>query len=383
MMRTLSATSAATPSMDFAALHDIMRDHIHRGNNFAVLATLALSVVHENPAFWQTCTYRNGIAAAVLASCIERRGTKHLQSEAGATETSTASTAEEGPLTESELYILLRRIDDNDAILRRVIDQLEEGSAPSNHDDMESSDPRSVETQIDLDMLCAVLRERCRSCNEERDLIGDTGAASSSATTTRMLKRPRGSDAAEERHVVFTKESTSTSTADDSRGEVDSDALNVLAQLPALPGSTRAVASFDAVGDFVNQGDGERVETGNQRFGCRSFHCEEAMGCAPIVELRPRQRRHKFTPEEDEAILRGVARYAQGIGRFESIFYAYRGVWHPDRTPTQLHDHWRGTLRQRAVLEQGGYRGKNSLASRRGGGGNIVDSDVAGNEKGR
>ncbi|KAG5507660.1 hypothetical protein JKF63_06609 [Porcisia hertigi] len=61
------------------------------------------------------------------------------------------------------------------------------------------------------------------------------------------------------------------------------------------------------------------------------------------------RRRHKFSPQEDAAILHGIARFGQMSGSFQYILHAYRGVWRVGRTALHLYDHWRGALRRRAV----------------------------------
>ncbi|CAM38108.1 conserved hypothetical protein [Leishmania braziliensis MHOM/BR/75/M2904] len=61
------------------------------------------------------------------------------------------------------------------------------------------------------------------------------------------------------------------------------------------------------------------------------------------------RRRYKFSPQEDAAILHGVARYGQMSGSFQYILHAYRSVWRAGRTALHLYDHWRGALRRRAV----------------------------------
>ena len=61
----------------------------------------------------------------------------------------------------------------------------------------------------------------------------------------------------------------------------------------------------------------------------------------------PQRRRH-FTPEEDRAIIEGYSKFS-GNYRFQTIFDTYRHVWQPGRTYTQLHDHWRSTLRHQSI----------------------------------
>ncbi|ORC92720.1 TTAGGG binding factor [Trypanosoma theileri] len=379
-MSNIHCSPISAPPVDFTVFHEIMRDHIHRGNDFAVLAALALNVVHEDPHFWHTCTYRSGIAAAVIGSSLNRSDKTHPQQESEVTTDDTSLSVEQEPLTASELYIILKRIGNDDKLLRRVIEQLEEVPAsPNNEEDVLSSSPSGVELQVDLADLCTVLHERCRSCKVKKSGVLNVPPNVVIDTHSGTAKHLRLSDDSIERRVVHVCESTSNfgkkiSEVQDvgNDGDMDavgcSDALGVLARMPALPGSTRALTSFDAVGDSLDYKRSGQVDHINHRSrkGNQSVPESSKMGGTIPSETPLKQRRHKFTPEEDEAILRGVVRFAQGPGRFESIFHAYRDVWHPGRTSTQLYDHWRGTLRQRTILQQGGYRGKNSIATRGG-----------------
>ncbi|ESL07779.1 hypothetical protein TRSC58_04528 [Trypanosoma rangeli SC58] len=375
-------SSSTTPSlMNFTTLHEIIRGHIRRGNHFAVLGLLALNVVHEDPAFWQTCTYHDGIASAVIASFLANRGIEVPPTQ------ETSPNINQDPLTANELYIMLRSIRGEDTLLSRFIDQLETGSVKGKQGNNRSSNNKGsnkisadaslpfAEVQVELEELCTVLQERFRSrdikSNQTREVSDPLATIGSQA-----LKRTRESDGMEETCADLVMESTaavcpearSLEPVDGHGGNGCSSALDVLARMPPLPGSTRALTSFDAVAGLVSHDKCEA--SASHSSGGRGSEAHLGFSCGTAtVEPRPKQRRHKFTPEEDEAILQGVARFAKGPGRFESIFYAYRGVWHPARTATQLHDHWRGILRQRAVLHQEGYRGKNVLAARGGKGG--------------
>ncbi|RNF11241.1 TTAGGG binding factor [Trypanosoma rangeli] len=371
--------------MNFTILHEIIRGHIRRGNHFAVLGLLALTVVHEDPAFWQTCTYHDGIASAVIASFLANRGIEGPPTpETRSTGSETSPNISQDPLTANELYIMLRRIRGEDALLSRFIDQLETGSVKGKQGNNRSSNNKGsnkigvdaslpfAEVQVKLEELCAVLQERFQSrdrrSNQTREVSDSLATTGSQAS-----KRTRESDGIEETCANLVMESTAVvcpearclEPVDGHGGNGCSNALDVLARMPPLPGSTRALTSFDAVAGLVTHDKCEA--SASHGSGGRESEANGGLSCGiATVEPRPKQRRHKFTPEEDEAILQGVARFAKGPGRFESILYAYRGVWHPARTATQLHDHWRGILRQRAVLHQEGYRGKNSLAARGG-----------------
>ena len=59
--------------------------------------------------------------------------------------------------------------------------------------------------------------------------------------------------------------------------------------------------------------------------------------------------RHKFSPEEDAALIEGVSKF-HGAGRFRDILAAHRHVWKPSRTPQHLADHWK-VLRPRLIAE--------------------------------
>ncbi|RNF25782.1 TTAGGG binding factor [Trypanosoma conorhini] len=384
MSHTRCSTSTTPPLMDFTVLHEIIRGHIRRGNHFAVLGLLALSVIHEDSAFWQTCTYHDGIASAVIASSLEVRGIEAPPAQ----ETSSAGTEgiqnlNHDPLTANELYAMLQRIRGEDALLSRVIGQLETDFVKENNSNNNggNGDKKiavgaslpAAEAQVKLEEVCAVLQEHFRSRDERRSQPQE--ASNPLATIGfKALKRARESDDPEaicaalavEATAVVNSKVRSPGAADGDGENGCSDALEVLARMPAVPGSTCALTSFDAVAGLVRHGE-RGVPASQNSAGGRDLGTQVGSACGVVAaEPRPKQRRHKFTPEEDDAILQGVARFGKGPGRFESILYAYRGVWHPARTATQLHDHWRGTLRQRVVLQQEGYRGKNTLAARGG-----------------
>ncbi|CCW69599.1 unnamed protein product [Phytomonas sp. Hart1] len=50
----------------FDVLHRILLSHLQRGNIMAVLAIVGLPQVHENPLFWRTCTYPEGLVSAMI-----------------------------------------------------------------------------------------------------------------------------------------------------------------------------------------------------------------------------------------------------------------------------------------------------------------------------
>lgn len=384
MSRTRSLTVSDLPLLDFTILHEIMRDHLRRGNNFAVLGTLALDVVHENSIFWKTCTYHDGIAAATISLSMKNRERGAHRHREVSLRTSDASSKVDGePLTSNELYIMLRRITGDDLLLHRVMDQLEEDPFLSNKssgdgggDDVNAISP-VVETRVALDEVCALLREHCGG-GEIRQGNSVQTPAMATAVSPGPLKHGRESDSPLKHRVARRAEPTAeanmnkrcSSDPDETQEAVCTDALEVLARMSALPGSTRAVTSFDTMADSLDRDDSEG-RTGILRRSLGRYSnvvMPVTAPTRPVVTMatRPRQRRHKFTPEEDEAILQGVARFTKGPRKFESILYAYRGVWHPERTAEQLRDHWRAILRPRAVLQDGGYRGKDSVA-RRGG----------------
>lgn len=66
----------------------------------------------------------------------------------------------------------------------------------------------------------------------------------------------------------------------------------------------------------------------------------------------PKRQRFEFTPDEDAAILKGVARYPGCTPTdFQHIFNLFREVWHPVRTASHLYDHWRRALKRRVELQ--------------------------------
>ena len=58
----------------FDVLHSILLSHIRRGNSDGVLALLELPAVSSNPLFRQTCTYREGLVAALLNYVMKHTG---------------------------------------------------------------------------------------------------------------------------------------------------------------------------------------------------------------------------------------------------------------------------------------------------------------------
>ncbi|KAK7196962.1 ttaggg binding factor [Novymonas esmeraldas] len=84
---------------------------------------------------------------------------------------------------------------------------------------------------------------------------------------------------------------------------------------------------------------------------------EQPSTSSPAQPAQPaavRRRRHRFSAQEDAAILHGVARFGQRTGSFQYIFHAYRSVWRAGRTALHLYDHWRGALRRHAVASTAG-----------------------------
>lgn len=62
--------------------------------------------------------------------------------------------------------------------------------------------------------------------------------------------------------------------------------------------------------------------------------------------------RASFTPEEDKALLSGVARFPGcTMDDFRTIFDMFPNVWCSSRTPHQLRDHWRQALKKRVELQ--------------------------------
>ncbi|PWV01644.1 putative ttaggg binding factor [Trypanosoma cruzi] len=262
MSYTHCPVSTSPPPMDFTVLHEIMRGHIRRGNHFAVLGILALTVVHEDPAFWQTCTYHDGIASAVIATCVGNDGVKtNPPQESRCLTEEIAPNLNQEFLTENELYLMLRRVCGKDPLLCRVIHQLEMDPVRENN----TSSGRSKELdaavsapseamRMNLDEVLAVLHERFCSLDERRSQ--SQGTTIPPATIgPQALKRARESNGSEENLGDIATESAAVATpksrylepVDDVDGAGCSDALEVLAHIHALPGTTCALNSFDAV----------------------------------------------------------------------------------------------------------------------------------------
>lgn len=67
----MSALPQSVASDYFDTLHSILLSHIRRGNSASVLLILSLPHVYSHPLFWQTCTYREGLVAAVLGASVD------------------------------------------------------------------------------------------------------------------------------------------------------------------------------------------------------------------------------------------------------------------------------------------------------------------------
>lgn len=74
----------------------------------------------------------------------------------------------------------------------------------------------------------------------------------------------------------------------------------------------------------------------------------------PSVGVAAKKSRATFTPEEDNALLKGVTRFPGcTMSDFRTIFALFSNVWRPTRTPYQLRDHWRQVLKQRVEEQMG------------------------------
>lgn len=74
---------------------------------------------------------------------------------------------------------------------------------------------------------------------------------------------------------------------------------------------------------------------------------------SPFSRRTVSSRRHSFTQEEDNAILKGIENvHFIRPSTFKDVFESFKDTWRPTRTPTQLYDHWRQCLRHRLEEER-------------------------------
>ncbi|KAG8348492.1 hypothetical protein ERJ75_000933400 [Trypanosoma vivax] len=359
MSETPQGAPLAPSEVNFELVHEIMRRHLRRGCDFAVLAVIALDFIHNQPHFWRTCDYRDGIAAAVISSSVCLPSPYNCHSPRAK------------PLTKNELFMILRAVGSDNPNVAAVIKQIE---ATGNELQTEVGGCMVNAIFGRIPDVCTFLRGRYRAHG-----VGDLGPEQplmeNDTLHSLSLKRPREA-CREVSEAVTSGEGVPVTCEGTERGhdpvscsevpneEQSRDALQVLDQLHVLPGSRCTVSSFDAVGDLLGgKGRDSGTDHGKQLDPFLVPLDLERGGKNSGGTSYSRQRRFKFTEEEDAAIQQGLIRFPKDPGRFKRIFYAYQHVWRPGRTVNQLYDHWRGSLRYR-LLQQDGYRGKNSLGAR-------------------
>nr|CCC94315.1 conserved hypothetical protein [Trypanosoma congolense IL3000] len=355
-MQNPSRFSPDTSGTNFSRVHEIVQKHAKQGNKFSVAAALTLPSIHEDPEFWRTCKYKEGIVSLFL------------DSEENAQNNTNDTQRPELVRSDGDLYTLLCNTVRENAQLRDIIKRLESGECSREQGGTEPSPADSLRTAIEE--ARALLQSQATSQDSEgRRSAGEKRSRDDPGTQVHSPVRSEEYSSANEDHSPREMVPVSPDTVSEGK---KFNAVDVLESIRALPGTRRTVSSFDALGDLL--GNKEHVSAwvgamANQRRASRNsessiesahddFGSRGSMG-SPCKK----QRRFKFSQAEDEAILHGVARFRTGAQRFQQIFYAYRNVWHPARTVQQLYDHWRGTLRYK-VIQQEGYRGKNSLAAR-------------------
>jgi hypothetical protein len=198
------------------------------------------------------------------------------------------------PMSKNELYALLKRCGDDKSIISETVDAMERG----------------LQTSVDLASLCSLLQARA------------------APPAPSPGKRNRDGSAAEP---------SSDPPPPPNRG-IPASVLREIART-ALPGSSVDIDSFEAIGPPLFQVKGGPVREAHERQG------------GAVTSGRAKQ---AFSHEEDDAIVRGIARFAVGPSRFTDIYLAYKSVWKPGRTAQQLADHWRSVLKERTIRGQGG-----------------------------
>ncbi|CUG91855.1 Hypothetical protein, putative [Bodo saltans] len=192
--------------------------------------------------------------------------------------------------------------------------------------------PPTPDECIDLAELAAVLASRPLSSSQDE---GDVRARST--TSMQLTAVPMNQEAV--LHTV-----------------VDPITNRKRSRSPGLPiGESVVVAADDVACSTVVSVVDPLAKPGSIRISKTLEEYDEMLqpvpnrGAATVGPARPEKRRTAFSEEEDDAIIKGIARFPAVPGRFTQIFSAYKHVWAQGRTPSHLFDHWRGALRQRAV----------------------------------
>jgi hypothetical protein len=251
----------------------------------------------------------------------------------GPTATSNSlSSSSRVPLSKNELYGLLVRSGGDGSIISQTIDAMERGAGGA---------------PVDLASLCAVLQ--AKGCG-----------AASPAGPARREEAPHGVAGAKRDREEDGGDVAAT-TADHLHGPcapplapsggcgLPADLLAEVART-ALPGATVVLDAAAARQRELDETNEENIRNPTRRLLLAHPLNSGGLVAEGDHHAPPQQQvRKKFTKEEDDAILRGIARFAVGPSRFSEIFYTYKTVWKAGRTAAHISDHWRNTLRHRVV----------------------------------
>ena len=285
-----SQKSTARSDGYFDNVHKVIERHVQKGNGDALLLLLSLPELHEDALFWRSCKNHAGIASAVLSNYLAVTGETQNDDSA----------ASRVPLSRNELYGLLKRCGDDQSACSAVINAMEEGQPVT----------------VDLANLCSLLQARA---------------------VPAVAKGDREGNPLEENEPTPTRGSVS--------GAVSSQQQRLLEALTksALPGTIATADSFDDIGQFNAPARPARVSGGVVPLQ------QQQNQKPPSAPSAPSRVKQQFSKEEDEAIVRGIAKFAVGPSRFTDIYLAYKEVWKDGRTALQIADHWRSVLKDKTI----------------------------------
>jgi hypothetical protein len=356
-----SSSAADSPRDSFFYIHQTLNNAIQGGQYVYAMALLSLPSVRADPLFWASPQLNvNLIASAVIHHSI-------LVTPSSA---ETQVDAETGRvldnLSPADLLILLKRTGGDGSLVSRIIHLLDAvkqkssqksatpvrerswtvplatqlpsqaavlGAAPATTIASTPSVASTPDDCIDLAELAAVLATRRPHLLQEEHEVRAQSAASMQLTAVPMNQEALdiAIPAADIRDVGTNRKRSRSPTPADGGGAPDEAAPSVMVSIIdplAKPGSIRISKTLEEYDDMLQP-------------------LPNRAAIAPPV--RSEKRRTAFSEEEDDAIIKGIARFPAVPGRFTQIFSAYKHVWAQGRTPSHLFDHWRGALRQRAM----------------------------------
>lgn len=302
------------PSYD--ALLAVLLKHVRHGNTFAVAAALSLPVLHTNPELWASLRSAEGdmtslnndisewhcdLVSAVVSNSIAYTDGETQQQDGEGSSSSTSMT-----LTATDLFALLVRCGRGlrqVPALNAVIESLESGGSST-------VDLMGLRTQLSE----VASRKRGRSPSQPTPTAENTDQEQTAATAP-IVAPP-----------IIEPQSTAEETVQ-----------SILAKYKPMQRTSTTTSSPPPP---TTQQKGLAVEVIDE---------DEDFFPTPPESGSPQgpKRRQAFSAAEDDAIIRGMGKFAPNAHRFTTIFNTSRSVWAPSRTPQHLYDRWRNVLRNR------------------------------------